>query len=221
MEPFNPATGDIDPDPHDWEPDTDTEPMDFEDEDAPSEPQYGTTRDGYQYDLETGEVCGMASQVPSVPLKETFVADTIEKVEWVLSKRMDAEIIVYALKVKLAAITENITSMITAEERKLTWLDARFGLDLREYAASHLTGKAKSVKTTYGTLAFRASAGSIKITDMAKAVEWANTNAPEAIKVTSHVVVTPLKDREGDLPTDCFTVTGPHESFSIKTGITK
>jgi hypothetical protein len=186
--------------------------------------EYAVSKDGFAFDPETGEIFGMVDHagklIEETDEKPRFVVDTLDKAEWVLEKMMSAESDIVALKAKLAAITDNITSQVKTQEAKLGYLHGRFGADLKQLASEQLEGKKqRSIKTAYGTLAFRTTQGSIKVTDMVAAVDWCKSFCPDALKVTESVLVTPLNGSENDLPTYAFEVTAPGETFSIKTGV--
>ena len=184
---------------------------------------YIVTADGYAVDDNTGEVLGMTDEhgiliIETKDEKPLFIIDTMHKADWVLEKILNSECNENALALKLAAITDNIKAQIKDEQRRQEYLHARFDNDLKFFARVELSGsKAKSLKTTYATLAFRATPVRIKIVSMEAALTWAEQNAEDAIKTTKEVPVSYLKGRE-DLPVLAFETIPAGENFSIKTG---
>ena len=167
--------------------------------------------DGYICDALTGEVIG------HVEVTERYVADTEQRVDWVLEGIQVQDAAIAALGLRLSAITANLTSMIKDHEQRRAWKLARFGSDLQVFAAQQLEGKkARTYKSPYGSLSFRTVAGSLKITDPEAALAWAEANAPEAVKTVKSVKVSEI-DKAAELP-GCFERTEPRDAFYIKTG---
>ncbi len=184
--------------------------------------EYFVSKDGFAIDPETGEVLGMVDDDGKIlpERSERFEIRTIDQAEWVLSLLVEQESTIAGLRAKRDAIVANIDSQIKQHENRLNFIHHRFDADLRWFAAEKIKGtKDRSVKTAYGTLAFRATQCSIKVIDMAEAVTWAKGNMPECVQVKESVIVTPLKGYEESLPVEIFEVTPPGESFSIKTGV--
>jgi hypothetical protein len=169
------------------------------------------TPEGFVIDPETGEVIRHIGQ--------PFAVVDRNSAEWVLAKLMDADAAIFAEQTRLAVVTENIQARIKGYARRRDWLRARFAGELEQYATGQIAGqKARTLTLDHGKISFRKTPGGTAVTDMAAAVIWAKANAPEAVKVTETVLVTPLKGRD-DLPEDIFTVTPPGEKCSIETGI--
>lgn len=176
-------------------------------------PETITTADGFVVDMETGEIVGQ------VDVRPAFVVDDSASADWVLEKMQDVDALVFMEEAKLRAITECIQSRITAQRRRRDWLQRRFAAELEHYAAGALAGvKGRTLVLDHGKISFRKSAGSIKVGNMLAAVEWCKSFAPDAVKVTESVVVTPLKAL-ANLPPEIFEVTGPGEKCTIETGI--
>lgn len=166
--------------------------------------------DGYVVNVTTGEVTGYKGD------DEKFVVDDEKSVEWVLSKMADVDFAIKAKQDRLAQVAENLNAQIKELSNKAAWLEKRFFPELLIFAEGMLLGqKAKSIKMENGTLGFRAMAGSTKVIDAEKALEWCKKHKPEAVVVKESVVVTPLKNVE-DLPADAFEITYPGSKFYRK-----
>jgi len=174
------------------------------------QPETITTPEGFVI-TEEGEIIRHIDQ--------PFAVVDRNSAEWVLAKLMDADAAILAEQTRLAVITENIQARIKGHTQRRDWLRARFAGELEQYAAGQLTGqKARTLVLDHGKISFRKTPGSTTIIDMAAAVEWAKQNAPDALKITESVLVSPLKGRD-DLPEAIFTVTGPGEKCTVETGI--
>ena len=177
-----------------------------------SEPEIN--KDGYFVNPETGEVVG------HVEASDRFTVTDIKSAEWVLAKIQIEEAEAAALETRLRAIAENIGAMKRQHERQREWLLGMYTADLKAFAEAELVGKkTRTLPTPYGSLSFRASVGSVKITDAEAALAWAEENAPDNIKTTRTVLVTGLKDRADELPADAFEYSPAADKFYIKTGL--
>ena len=186
-----------------------TESLDFTES---SESTQIVNEDGYICDSLTGEVVG------HVEVNERYVADTDQRVDWVLEGIQVQDAAIAALSLRLSAITANLTSMIKDHEQRRAWKLSRFSSDLQLFAAAQLEGKkTRTYKSPYGSLSFRTVPGSLKILDPEAALAWAESNAPEAVKVVKSVKVSEI-DKAADLP-ECFEITEPRDAFYIKTGV--
>lgn len=172
---------------------------------------------GFIVNVETGEVLG------HIDTGDQFAVTDLKSAEWVLEKMQAQDSEIAGLGLRRQAIIDQLDSMVRDNKRRRDWLEYRFGNDLMAFADDALKdAKSKSLKTPYGTLGFRLNPGSIKVREEAKeyAVTWAKEHAPDAVKVTESILVTPLKGRT-DLPADVFDVTEPRDVFYIKTGVGK
>lgn len=158
--------------------------------------------------------------------RDTSDADSYA--EWIVRKYAEAE---RAINVAERALGERVAEL-NAEMRRvvartdertlplrhnLAWLHNRFDAVLLTYAKAKVTGKTRSVKLLYGTLAFRKAPDALSITDEDAAIGWTMANLPSAIKMS--VAKTPIKDyikATGETPDGCELVIGG-ETFTIKT----
>lgn len=174
------------------------------------QPETITTPEGYVI-TEEGEIIRHIDQ--------PFAVVDRNSAEWVLQRLMDADAAIFAETARLTAVTEHIQARMKEQTRRRDWLRARFAHELEQYAAGQLVGqKARTLVLDHGKISFRRTSGSTQVLDMAAAVEWAKQNAPESLKITESVLVSPLKDRN-DLPEAIFEVTPPGDRCSIETGI--
>lgn len=173
--------------------------------------------DGYRVNPETGEVVGHAEH------DEVWRPQTREEVEWVLERMAEADAEILALDARLAALKSNLEAQRKAQERRLAFLNMRFGADLEKYARESLqaTGwKTKTLQLDNGRISFRTSRGTNKIVDMDAAVEWAEIYVPDIVKKS--VNVTDIITETGDLTQLNFIEsTPPSETVTITTGITQ
>ena len=180
------------------------------------------TADGYICDPLTGEVFGHVDikehDAPGAAQKEPFIPDTMEKVKWVLRKIMAEDSAIAAAEMELQAISANIAAMKRVHEQKRNWQLAQFTLPLQVFAAEQLKGqKTRTLLTPYGTLSFRTIPGSLKIVDAPAALEWAEENAPNAVKTVKSVKISEIT--ASDTLPQCFEMTERRDAFYIKTGM--
>lgn len=169
--------------------------------------------DGFRIDTITGEVIGHVQDD-----HERFIADTPEKVEWVLEKISAVECEIAALEARRKALNDNLDQMIRRANRRYEWLQMRFNPDLRAFLERQIAGqKQKFWQSPFGRLCLRTTKGSVKVTDPNAALEWAQQHCREAIQIKRSVLVSKITDRE-NLPTSAFEVSGPEERMYIDTG---
>lgn len=161
----------------------------------------------YTIDEETGE---MTAEVPAFAVKDA------ESAEWVLERVQTLEAQDAALRARQEAILANIATERSRIDARKKGLLFRFEGQLAEFARENLPKGKKSWVCPYGTLGFRTTRGSTKVLDKDLAVEWAQANAPDAVKVETSVLVSKLP--ETDLP-PCFEVVAPEERFYIDSGV--
>lgn len=170
--------------------------------------------DGVQYkvDPDTGEL------TPDEP----FFIDTDEKADWLLEKIVNAQADKARALTKLNALRANLEADIKAAERRERSLLSYFGPQLAEHAKKKLDGKTKTVRFTWGSVAFRTVKGGLRVVDADKALLWAKSNGhSNAVKVTESFQVSLLSDaqRECAAKSDAFEVKPDTEVFDIKTGV--
>jgi len=175
--------------------------------------------DGLIWDVETGECLG--------PVRSTFKIATKEDAEWVLIKLQTCESEIQAIDktpsvIAARALIANAESMKKDLERRYASIERRFGPELANWARTQLVGKAKTFKTLFGSVSFRAVPDKIKVADEELAVAWAKVHAPAAIKTTHKFLISEAKDKinmDDALAKKAFVTEKGGESFAIKTGV--
>lgn len=180
-----------------------------------------TTRDGWIYEIETGEILGHADVL------DRFEVNSADAADWVLGMRSAIEADIVATDLRLRAVTEQLKAIRREHERKLAWWEWRFRPSLVAFARSVLAGrKERTARFTWGSVSFRRTQGSRQILDMEAAVAWMKTASPGRVKVVESVTVTDVVKAAGD-PGDgdalsgfrWLSCTGPGESVKITTGV--
>jgi hypothetical protein len=170
---------------------------------------------GFLVDADTGEVLGLAST------PERFDVTDLASAEWVLNKMSECDAEEMGIEARIKAVTENLNSDLRQTRGRREYLMGRFGEGLKAFAHfDQGLGKRRTTSTAFGKLSFRTTPESIEIVDMALAVEWAKTNAPDAVKTVESVLKTPLKGIP-NLPEDAFTLVPAGETFKVETGVRK
>lgn len=183
--------------------------------------------DGFEYDVETGEVLGHVDTDPA------FRIESREHAEWALGRKADIESRLLAIRARKTALLANLVAQEKGQERRLAWWDFRFRSDLVALARQSLGGKKKSVQFDHGAVSFRSSSGTNEIIDMGAAVRFVEDFAPDEVKktVTATTVLKAAKaQRESyedeshkvavDICLRTFLVSsGPKENVTVSTGV--
>jgi hypothetical protein len=177
--------------------------------------------DGWIYDVATGEVVGLATAA------DDFRIDSPEAAEWALEVRSRIEGEIAGIDARIAAVTEQLQRLRKAKMRRLSWWEWKFGDQLVGFARTQLNGKSRTWRCTWGSVAFRSVKGSRKIVDMAAAVGFVRSFAPEEVRVAESVTlagvdkaVAAAEAATGEREELEFLVTMPGgENVAIETGI--
>lgn len=169
--------------------------------------------EGWLYDVETGEVLGLSE------LPDDFEVNCHQAADRALEIRSRIEAQVVAVKARRDALNRQLDALERAQESRLKWWDWRFGQQLAAFARSLLSGKSKTARFTWGSVAFRATKGTNRITDMDAAVEWVRRRDPEMVKVVETTTVTAVLALSQGKPLPFLESTGPGEAVTISTGI--
>jgi hypothetical protein len=106
-----------------------------------------------------------------------------------------------------------------AYDRQEAFLVSRFTPALTDFTREQIEGKKeRSVKLLFGSLGFRKRPDTLEVTDEAAAVVWAREHVPDAVKVTTSLLKTPVKEYvqgTGEVPPGCEYHKGEDE-FYIK-----
>lgn len=176
---------------------------------------------GLWVDAETGEVLDIAPPETDGP----FVPTTPEQVEWVLQRIARADAGIAAVDghpdvIAAHAILNNAADLRKRAERKRDWLLKRFEADLKEFAKTALANeKGQTWRSVYGSIALRTVPSKVKVADEDKAIEWAENNAPDAVKYSRSLLISKAGLSPADELPDGFTVAPASVSVTIKTGI--
>ena len=147
-------------------------------------PEDATIHGDYILNPETGEVYGFAEKPEFSEIK------TDENAYWVLERIQRAEADLAAKVLTTRAVIENCRKMEAEQRNIVSWLRTVYENQLLEWVKPQLTGKAKSVKTPFATVGFRASGGGLKVADPTAAERWASEFDPDAVKVTREFQIT-------------------------------
>ena len=178
-----------------------------------------TTIDGVIYDTETGECLGT--------VKPEFHVTDQASAEWVMEKvfSLDAEIAAYEARLK--ALSENIGAMKRTKEQQRAGILYRFGPEVENFAKENLPKGKKTWTCPYGSVSFRTTQAKLDIADQDRAIVWAKSEAPEAVKVTESILksmipadkVNWIMENPTSADANGFTIVPAGESSTIKTGI--
>lgn len=169
--------------------------------------------DDYYVDKETGEYAGPVDGWLGDELK------TEDDVLLALQRLLKYETELKAEQLAMQSVVDRYKSMVAARERKVSWLKARYGDQIANFAKQNLYGKSKTWKCPWGQVAFRTSQPTFTIADEEKAAMLIPVNL-EAVKVEAKVYKSKIpKEIQLTLAEqypDVFSITEPTENFSIK-----
>lgn len=162
--------------------------------------------------------------------KPSFHVDTQEKAEWLMEKLSGYDAEVLALDARLKALSENLGKMKADVQRKRDGLAYKYGPELEKFAKDNLPAGKKTWVCPYGSVAFRASHGGVRVVDDRLALEMAQKSGwANAIKVSEEFRVSQLTEAqtleiknfyapENDMGR-AFKIVEPSELASVKTGV--
>ncbi len=173
--------------------------------------------DGYQINLETGEVLSM-------PGKDEFHVTDDKSAEWVLQKMMDAEAEIAKQDAKLKAVKDNLETLKRQYANQRGYLEYRFGEELKMHAKANLQRVKKTWTCLYGKVAFRATKERLKVADELRAVAFLEKEDTNAVKVKKSVLISNIcgatKKAILEQPLETgFEIVPAGESITIKTGL--
>lgn len=178
-----------------------------------ADPRTVTEVGGALVDVDTGEIVGVARMDETDP-QEPFRVRDQDSAEWVLERILEAESEADALGRRKALIVDNLDRMQREHTRRAEFFRERFGPQLEEWARGQLNGKkARTLRTPYGSLAFRKKAARLVIEDEEQAIADCLDNAPDAVKTTYRLLVSMLP--AGVVPKGCRVEPGG-DSFRIE-----
>ena len=136
--------------------------------------------DGQIIDTETGEAVGAVDAAT-----DAFTVDSMGALEWVLERMTEADTETLALMTRKEAYVKNMDKMIARSNARRRFLEWRFGPEIKAFAKAQLEGgKAKTLFTPFGDVAFRSSGDRIVVADKDAALAWAETHNVQAVVTT-------------------------------------
>jgi hypothetical protein len=166
------------------------------------------------FDIETGEYAGPVDGWLGEELK------TEDDVLLALQRLLKYESELKAEQLATQSIIERCKTMVKDKERKVNWLQARYGAQIANFAKSQLTGKAKTWKCPWGQVSFRTSTPTLSIIDEEKAAMVIPLNL-DAIKLETKIYKSKIpKEIQLTLVEqypDLFSMTEATENFTVKT----
>ena len=165
------------------------------------------------FEIETGEYAGPVDGWLGDELK------TEDDVLLALQRLLKYETELKAEQLATQSVIERCKTMVKDKERKVQWLQARYGAQIANFAKSQLTGKAKTWKCPWGQVAFRNTQPSFSVLDEEKAA-YVIPLSLGAIKI-EHKIYKSKIPKEVQLTLvdqypELFSMTEASENFSIK-----
>lgn len=165
------------------------------------------------WDKETGEYAGPIDGWLGDELK------TEDDVLLAMQRLLKYETELKAEQLAMQSVVDRCKQMVKDKERKVQWLQARYGAQIADFAKKQLVGKAKTWKCPWGQVAFRNSQPTFTIHDEEKAalVIPIDTGAVQVAyklyksKIPKEVQLTLIEQYP-----DIFSVTEAVENVSIK-----
>lgn len=145
-----------------------------------------TDSDGWVFDVATGEVVGRLD-ADGFLVRDRFEVTDNESADWVMRVRSDVEAEVAKLDLQFAAIRKLYEARRNAQYRRLAWWEFRFATSLIAFARSQLTGKVRTWRGAFGSIAFRKTQGTTKVLDDEAALAFVKTYTPELVKVVESI----------------------------------
>lgn len=144
----------------------------------------------------TGEVVGV-EDAPLAAIADQATAEHV--IAWLGPRRAAAQARLAGLEAEKTAWIERINAVydgrIRRERSLLGWYATRYHDLLRYYADVMLTGqKGRTVVAGLLRLSFRRKPRKIEVADSETAVVWAQSNCPDAVKVTTSVLPSKIPD---------------------------
>jgi len=164
------------------------------------------------YDIETGEYAGPVDGW----LGEELASEA--DVLLAMQKLLQYETELKAQQLYTQSVAERCKSMVKEKERKVQWLQARYGVQIADFAKKQLTGKAKTWKCPWGQVSFRKPSPVFYIAEDERAVDLV---PKEAVKIELSILKSKIP-KEVQLTLveeypDVFSMSDPDETFSLKT----
>jgi phage host-nuclease inhibitor protein Gam len=165
------------------------------------------------YEIETGEYAGPVDGWLGDELK------TEDDVLLALQRLLKYETELKAEQLAMQSVVERYKSMVKDKERKVQWLQSKYGAQIAAFSKTQLTGKSKTWKCPWGQVAWRTSSPTFSILDEEKAA-YVIPLSLDAIKV-EHKVYKSKIPKEVQLTLveeypELFSMTEASENYSVK-----
>jgi phage host-nuclease inhibitor protein Gam len=165
------------------------------------------------FEIETGEYAGPVDGW----LGEELASE--DDILLAMQKLLQYETELKAQQLYVQSVTERCKAMVKEKERKVQWLQARYGAQIANFAKSQLIGKAKTWKCPWGQVSFRTSPPSFSIVDEEKAA-YVIPLTLDAVKI-EHKVYKSKIPKEVQLTLveqypELFSMTEATENFTVK-----
>ena len=152
--------------------------------------------------VEDGPGAGSALRAALIPLPDRFAVTDVRTANWVVRRVMEAR--AYGQAVKEWAEAE-----ATRAGREEEALLAHFGAGLHQVLAEEIErerGRRKSLKLPAGTIGLRSEPVRLRVSDEEKAIAWAKSHLPQAVRVSERISRTALNEHHahsGEIPDGC------------------
>jgi hypothetical protein len=166
------------------------------------------------YEIETGEYAGPVDGW----LGEELASE--EDILIAMRKLLEYETELKAQQLAMQSVIERCKSMVKEKERKVQWLQARYGAQIANFAKSQLTGKAKTWKCPWGQVSFRTSTPTLSIIDEQQAAMVIPLSL-DAVKMEAKIYKSKIP-KEVQLTLveqypELFSMTEAAENYTVKT----
>lgn len=150
--------------------------------------------DGDLWDEETGAYLGPANGWIDGSI------DSEDKALLFMRRQLELESELASKVAMLETVKANIEKLVRVHQQRLEWWQTRYKEELSAWAYDQLPRdkdgniKSKTWRSPYGTVSFRSTQPRIVVTDDDAVLSWAESFYPRAIKTTSKVLVSLIKD---------------------------
>ena len=129
--------------------------------------------------------------------KPRFTVTDESSANWVLRKLAECDAEESAIKQmadeEIERIKKRAEKLLSPIQRKRQFFEAVFTPQLEEFAKSRVTDTKRSVNLLHGKVGFRRGQEKLVIDDEEKAIIWAESECPDAVKVVKSLLLTPAK----------------------------
>jgi hypothetical protein len=166
------------------------------------------------YEIETGEYAGPVDGW----LGEELASE--DDVLLALQRLLKYETELKAEQLAMQSVVDRCKQLVKDKERKVHWLQAKYGAQIADFAKKQLVGKAKTWKCPWGQVAFRSTQPTFTIVDEQKAasvIPLSCDAVTHQFKVYKSKIPKEIQLTLAEEYPDIFYVTEATENVSIKT----